>query len=494
MSDGSQTRLEHPIPPWQVERAIRLSYAQIVLQAVFGASTGGVFLIGFAMSLGAGNVSLGLMCTVPAYFVVFQFLAAWLIQRGFSRKTMTVVFSFVAPLCWILIASIPLLGGLLGQDGRLAVLISVIAVVTISAQFSGNARASWIGELIPAERRGRFFGYLAMFSGIIAAIVAVVGGRFVDFVSSRGLSAFTALFFFGCLFGLVRAALFLPQPDCPLPGGRGNKGSFLEHLRRTVANRPFRWLALVNLVVSLGCICGPFEVAYLLRDLGLSYFALGLLYTVQPVAAMLASPLCGRLVDRIGCRPMMVLGLLVLTPCAVVYLFIPPEAPLRAYWLLPWTYFLAGWGSAAWSVAQTTMMYKLSKAEGREVQFGAFSVVVGLFSAPMPLLGGWIVNSLQTTGWHVDLRLTVYLWGGFTLAAAALASRLPEPGALLIRSIVLGYFPSRLGRAFRLAMASLSAFIFWRPRTQIPIAKGEDDISPPAPAESRPDGQDSQKT
>ena len=35
--------------PQQVERAIRMSYAQVLLIAVFGASTGGMFLIGFAM-------------------------------------------------------------------------------------------------------------------------------------------------------------------------------------------------------------------------------------------------------------------------------------------------------------------------------------------------------------------------------------------------------------------------------------------------------------
>jgi hypothetical protein len=62
----------------QVERVIRLSYAQMMLNAVFAASTGGMFLISFAIQLGADNVLLGLMITLPQFFVVFQFLAAWL--------------------------------------------------------------------------------------------------------------------------------------------------------------------------------------------------------------------------------------------------------------------------------------------------------------------------------------------------------------------------------------------------------------------------------
>ena len=147
---SSEPAAGHPSPE-RVDRAIRLSYAQMMLAAVFTASTGGMFLIGFAMSLGADNVLLGLMTTVPACFVVVQFLAARLIQRGFSRKMMTVIFSFIGPLCWLLIASIPLLGDSLGRAGRLAVLIAVMIVVTIAGQFAGNAPGQLAGRVDPSQ-------------------------------------------------------------------------------------------------------------------------------------------------------------------------------------------------------------------------------------------------------------------------------------------------------------------------------------------------------
>ena len=41
-----------------VERAIKITYAQVMLGSVFGASTGGMFLTGFAMQLGADDVLL----------------------------------------------------------------------------------------------------------------------------------------------------------------------------------------------------------------------------------------------------------------------------------------------------------------------------------------------------------------------------------------------------------------------------------------------------
>jgi MFS family permease len=440
----------------QVERAIRFSYAQMMFNAVFAASTGGMFLIGFAIQLGADNVLLGLMITLPQFFVVFQFLAAWLIERGISRRRLTIAFAFVTPLCWLLIATLPLLGANWGRGARFGMLIGVMTLVTLAAQFAANARASWVGELIPAERRGRFFGYCTMFAGIVGALFAIGEGRFLDAIRARGLTAFTALFFFGSLFGLLTAALNVPQPDCPLPNS-GQPISPRQVLRDMVRNRPFITLALVHAVIAFGGIAGPFNPAYCLRDVGVSFFGLGLLNAVGVTASLLMGPVWGKLVDRFGCRPILILGLLIMAPCSAVWLAIPPGHPQRAYWLLPWTNFIAGSGGAALGVAISTMMYKLSKPEGRSIQFAAYSTFVGVLSAPMPLLGGWLVSKLTAAGYAIDLRLTFLAWSVFMFAAAGIALRLHEPGSITVPAFVFNYFPARLAGIFGINLAPMNA-------------------------------------
>lgn len=460
---GTERTLRHP-PEHLVERAIRVSYAQVMLAAIFGASTGGMFLVGFAMRLGADDLLLGLIQTVPAFFVIFQLAAAYCVERGASRKKLAIVFGMIMACCWVLIASIPVLGGALGPSQRIALLIAVITVVTIAGQVAGNARSSWVGELIPESRRGRFFGYTATFAGIIAAIFAVAEGRFLDVVKqSHDLFSFTALFLFGAGFGLATAALHIPQPDCPLPHSEESAG-FLKHLRQTIGNRPLVLLALVHATIAMGGIAGPFGPAYCLRDVGIGYFGLGLLNSASTVTALLSSPLWGRLSDRFGCRPVLVLGLVVLMPLSAVWVFIPPGMPHRAYMLLPWSNALAGAASAAVGISLTTMIYKLTRPAGRSIQLAAYSIFVTFLSAPMPLLGGWLVTHLRDAGWAIDLRLTFYLWSLFMALAAAMAWRLREPGSLLTRSLVLGYFPGQLDGLFRAVGSSVAgvAALFFR--------------------------------
>ena len=182
--------------------------------------------------------------------------------------------------------------------------------------------------------------------------------------------------------------------------------------------------------------------------MGLSYFGLGLLNAVSTAALLIASPFWGRLADRFGCRPILVIGLCILAPCSSVWLFVPPMAAHMAYTLLPFSNFVGGVGNAAFSVAITTMIYKLSQPEGRSVQLATYSVFVTLIAMPMPLVGGWLVSHLEAAGYAVDLRITFWIWSLFMVAAAALAWRLKEPQSMPVRALVFGYLPDLVARAW----------------------------------------------
>jgi len=213
-----------------------------------------------------------------------------------------------------------------------------------------------------------------------------------------------------------------------------------------LCNRPLLILMAVHAVMALGAMAAPFGPAYLLRDVGLSFFGLGLLNALATASMLLFAPLWGKFIDRIGCRPVLIVGLLIMAPTAVVWFFIPPKAWQTAYWLLPWGYFICSAAAAGVNVAITTLLYKVSTPQGRSVQFAAYAVFVAMVSAPMPVLGGWLIDVMTRAGWAVDLRLTFGFWAVVTLGSAGVAYFIPEPRAIRTRTLVFGYFPGMLIR------------------------------------------------
>ena len=428
----------------QVRKAIKLTYAQMMLAAVFAASTGGMFLIGFAIKLGANNIVLGLLSTIPACAVVFQFGAAWLVQRGVSRKKLTVLFGLGAPLCWLLIAVIPFFHNALGQAGCLIALIGVVSLAALAAQCAGNARGSWVGELIPDRERGRFFGFCGMFAGIVGSTFAIIEGRSLDYLKARGLVAFTGLFFFGVVFGLVVAILNLPQPDCPLPGGRDQQ-PYLQVLASALRNKDLVRLARVHAVLAMAGIASPFIATYWLRDLKFGFFPLGILNSLTTGIVLASSPFWGRTVDRWGCRPVLIIGCMMSAPCALLWLLIPRGVSLAiACLVLALSAIPAGLGAAAVSISISSMLYRVSRPEGRSIQFAAYSSFVTLMGAPMPTLGGWLVTWMGKTWTGADLRVTFYIGSLFLFAAAAMARRLHEPTSTPVRTLLFDSLPRRI--------------------------------------------------
>ncbi len=427
---------EQPDPPvsdYEIERAIKASYVQAMVSAVYGASVGGMFLIGFALQLGADNVQIGLMSTVPMLTIVVQLLSAMIVERGVSRRRLTIGTSLMSVLGWGLIVALPYATRGMAEDLRISILIGIITVNTVFAYIAGNARSSWIGDLIPAKRWGHFFGRLIMYAGIIGALLAMIEGTFLDRLKKGGVEAFSWLFLFGMVFGILNVLLFVPQADVPLLAHETRR-RFRDMVRDTVANRMLMAVMLYAVILSLQAIAGPFYATYVLRDLKMSFLSFGILGGVATVTVLLSSPFWGRIVDRYGCRPVLIAYTAYLAPTPLVWYWMTD--PMRVYAVIIPMNLLNGFASSGVSVALSTLIYKVTPSAGRSVQLAVYSVIVTLLAAPMPAIGGHLPDWLKALGISTDIRCAIYVTAPILMAAAFVARFIGEPEASHAREMV----------------------------------------------------------
>ncbi|MBE0616478.1 MAG: MFS transporter, partial [Proteobacteria bacterium] len=258
---------------------------------VYATLTGGVFLTGFALHLGLGEVLIGLLAAVPFLVTVLQLPASYHVVRTGRRKQVCLSAARASRLLWVPILLLAILP--LGAEAAGVLLLLLLVCSHSLGTVSYVSWLSWTTDLVPDGVRGRFFGTRNMLCGAAGMVAALFFGNLVDAAGSLGpwgvSLGYASAFGAGVAAGLLGLRFLerISEP-APVPGPRLESIAHALLLpMRDAAFRPY---------LLFGCLWGfsvqfasPFFNVYLLRDLGygLGFVAgLGVLSTLADLLGM----------------------------------------------------------------------------------------------------------------------------------------------------------------------------------------------------------------
>lgn len=368
--------------------------------------------------LHADKWQIGLVMTLaylgPTFEPAGAFLTEWL-----GRRRWLFIIGFLGNrLPFFGLAIIPFLDPVKSRDLSIALVLGIVALTRVFAHLGNPAWWSWMGDLVPAPRRGRFFACRSQATSAVAAVSFIIAMLLLHYgggMANRPLVG--ALFAIGTLFGVIDILLYfaVPEPDMrrtrrrldrtadtPRSSRRSSFELFLSPLRLPAYRRLILgvglWAFSVNLVMPFLPVYQYGEtIAGSTLGLGLSWKFLAVLNVTGSVAAMLTSGWWGRFSERLGSRRLLLLASLHLF-INLAYLAIPAG---RLFGLLVLVALINGALTAAWAVGVNQLLLGLAPRENRSVFVSVFNCVNGWLMAGGPILGGCIADRFPMMSWSL---------------------------------------------------------------------------------------------
>jgi hypothetical protein len=112
----------------EVKRALDYVLWDGLATQVMVTLTAGIFLVSFALELGASNTVIGLLAAIPPLAELFQIPAIYIVERVRNRRFLVVLNSFLARVFWLPITAIPFV---CPPDLAIPVLIAALCLYAI---------------------------------------------------------------------------------------------------------------------------------------------------------------------------------------------------------------------------------------------------------------------------------------------------------------------------------------------------------------------------
>jgi MFS family permease len=423
---GLSTTQQH-IGPDELERGLRRLMLDASFATVVGTLTSGVVLVAYALYLGATPAVVGLLAAVPFLTQLLQAPAVLLLEKLRRRRLIAILSLILARL------ALPLMAVLVLFDDRAIALGLLVIGETIHCAFNavgGCAWNSWIRDLVPDDRLGRFFARRTIWATIVGIAGTAIAAIALEY-SGGGSDGktFFLLYVGGFVAGAISTWQLAQVPEPPMA-----KGAAIGSLT-ALFTIPFRDRNFVRLIRFLASwqfaanLAVPFFAIFFIQQLGYSPGFVLVLSIVSQLSNLLLLRQWGALTDRYANKTVLAFATPLFIACiAAMALAAELEGTVRTAYLIV-LHVLMGMTSAGVTLASNTIILKLAPRGASHVYIATAALVSAAAAGSAPLIGGALAEFFRARelvmaiGWHgprggYELKLSFGWWQLFFLLSA----------------------------------------------------------------------------
>jgi len=399
-----------------------------------------------ARDLGAAGLGLSLILAAPNLAGLLRLVAPPIIYRvGTARRAAIGLFG----VSYLLIVGLPVLAGfpVVERSRVVGVMIGLLFAHQLFEYLGTVALWTWWGDLVPERVRGRYFARRQRIQLAVSIPTLLASGYYADVWRNaaasdpqRLLMAYAVPTGIGAAVLLASVAPLLLMPatrSYPRPDARLT----LRAITTPFTDRRFQSLLVFRSWFSLANgISQVVQNVFFPKDvLKIDVAPLSAMRVTTQLGQIAGAGAVGRLSDRFGNRPVLLLGQLCVSLALVFFLIARPDS----WWLLfgAWVLFAA---YVAHNICLPNLALKLSPEVERPGYVAAAEAIASTLHAVSTIAGGLAFDYLRSgsspSSAEFHRSCLVILGAGLTmrLLAVPLAAAISEPGAWSWREILTG--------------------------------------------------------